>query len=121
MKQPSIKNVYRGCLHCMSVEFDSWMVCVRCVYVDARAGCLSFLDSHVLVDRQFASVVTAFAANGVIYMPCTAIGAEGQSRNRCMIVRSSLAGSCAALSSFRMCHNSNFDYCFTSILRLSVA
>ena len=42
MKQPSIKNMYRGCLHCMSVEFDSWMVCVRCVYVlmQERAVCL---------------------------------------------------------------------------------
>ena len=66
---------------------------------------VSSLFSHFFFyDGQFPAIVSASGANGVIDMPCAAVGAYSQCGGYSLIVGSAFEGSRFGLSSFRMCH-----------------
>lgn len=62
------------------------------------------LDSLVFDDGLLAAVVTALAANGVVDVPCTAVGAKSQSGSNCLVVCTTLCSAGLGLLAFRMCH-----------------
>ena len=62
------------------------------------------LDYGVLLDSDFATVVTAFHANAVVNMPCAAVGADCQCRHRSFVVCAAFCRTGLGLTSFRMCH-----------------
>ncbi len=51
-----------------------------------------------------AAVVAAFAAYGVVDMPCTAVRAESQSGRYGLVVSTALCSAGLGLLAFRMCH-----------------
>ncbi len=65
---------------------------------------LCCLDSGVLFDHQTATVVSAFAADGVIDVPCATVGAMSDCRHLSLVVSTALRSACLRLFAFRMCH-----------------
>ena len=62
-------------------------------------------ESHgVLIDYELATIVAALAAYVVIHMPCTAVGADGESGDKSLVVCATFRSSGMRLSSFGMCH-----------------
>ena len=57
-----------------------------------------------LVDHELAAVISAFAAYGVVYVPCAAVGAYCDRRDKCFVVGAAFRGAGVRLSAFRMCH-----------------
>ena len=68
----------------------------------------NYLDCSLLLYSELASVITTRTANGVINVPLTTVWADCQCRSYCLVMSSSLGSSSLWLSSFRMCHFSNF-------------
>lgn len=62
------------------------------------------LGFRVHLYGQFAAVVTAFGANGVVNVRSTAIRANGQCRRNGYVVRAAFGSSLFRMFSFRMCH-----------------
>ena len=92
MRMPGHTAPMRGCRRKAMLWFD-------------RSGS----DSHlVLIDHELAAVVTALAAYMVVHMPCSAVGADGESGDQCLVVCAAFRCSCVRLSAFRMCHFSMY-------------
>lgn len=78
----------------------------RCIRGSARrtsdrrrlSGCHFFLDSNL------AAIVSALTAYTVVYVPCAAVGADGECGHHSLVVSSTLCGTCLRLFTFRMCH-----------------
>ena len=63
------------------------------------------LDSRdILVDDKFTAIVSAFATYSVVDVPCAAVGADSESRDKGFVVSTTFRGSGVRLSAFRMCH-----------------
>ena len=58
----------------------------------------------VFLDGDFAAVVAAFATNGVIDVPCAAVGADSQCGGYGFVVCSAFSSAGLGLFAFRMCH-----------------
>ena len=67
-----------------------------------------------LLDHEFATIVAAFAANGVVDMPCAAVGADCESGDESFVVCAAFCRTGVRLSAFRMCH-----FCIVLILLFS--
>ena len=61
-------------------------------------------DGLFFYDGLLAAVVAAFAAYGVVDVPCTAVGAECQCGGYCLVVGTTLCCTGLRLLAFRMCH-----------------
>jgi hypothetical protein len=77
----------------------------------------ALLSLGFLVDDEPAAVVAAFAANGVVYVPGAAVGADGECRDESFVVCAALRGAGVRLSAFGMCHFLLlfFDFCFVFV------
>lgn len=69
------------------------------------------LLSFSLLDHEFAAIVTAFAANGVVDVPCTAVRADCKCGDESFVVCAAFRRTGVRLSAFRMCH-----FCIVLIL-----
>ena len=72
----------------------------------------SLYSHRVLIDDEFAAIVTTFTANCVIDMPSAAVGADGECRDESFVVSTTFRGSGMRLSAFRMCHFSMIFLCY---------
>lgn len=68
------------------------------------------LYHSVLLDCNFSAIVTAFIANAVVNMPCSAVGADCQRGHSGLVVGAAFCRTCLGLTSFRMCHDSFLLY-----------
>ena len=71
-----------------------------------------FVLDFGFLDNKLATVVTAFRANLVEHMPCSAVGADSECWDESLVVRTAFGGTGVRLSAFRMCHFSEYLICF---------
>jgi len=58
-----------------------------------------------LLDSQFATIVTAARAYGVVNVVCATVRADSQCRHLSFVMCTTFRLTSVRLSSFRMCHN----------------
>lgn len=72
---------------------------------DAGAAGMALSDGYFgFFDGDFAAVVAAFATNGVIDVPCAAVGADSQCGGYGFVMCSAFCSAGFGLFAFRMCH-----------------